>query len=444
MILLTKGPLPIAMIQQHSRLPLKAIKEALFVLIQHNLVLYRQDAENVSMVTYKVDLQAVLMRLAYPIFVVLTEECVSGAAADTLLNVLRDGRMQAKDDAQVKELLAKGILQVCTPQCSQYSLASEEQVLPPTSPIKSPSKGGKRNATPPSTTTSPAKRSKNGELSANAYVRLNAEYFVQLIREDSLRLLASDRINVAAGLVMQAALHYKDGIFSPFQVSSQLPPHTSLPIDTSRSASRLTPVAEYMEALAQSFSDFIIKEDIRPGGNYSLDWRKALRRMRLTAIEAYIRDVWGTASLRLFRLLAKQNYLEEKTISKVALMTPRETRDRLYKMLKMGLVHLQEVPRTQDHAPSRTFFLWTIPEATLMTLHRQRLIQVICNAVERMQKERQVNEMLISKSERLDVVANPKLLSEGEQKQLSALRRNLNRLSSAVYRCLTEYALFIH
>jgi hypothetical protein len=47
-------------------------------------------------------------------------------------------------------------------------------------------------------------------------------------------------------------------------------------------------------------------------------------------------------------------------IADMALIPVTETRERLYKMLSCEFVHLQEVPRTADHAPSRTFYLWSV------------------------------------------------------------------------------------
>jgi|TARA_B100001142_G_C14333655_1_gene655062 DNA-directed RNA polymerase III subunit RPC3 len=38
----------------------------------------------------------------------------------------------------------------------------------------------------------------------------------------------------------------------------------------------------------------------------------------------------------------------------------KDTRELLYKLLKAEYVQIQEVSRTSDHAPSRTFFLWRV------------------------------------------------------------------------------------
>ena len=52
--------------------------------------------------------------------------------------------------------------------------------------------------------------------------------------------------------------------------------------------------------------------------------------------------------------------LARNQIADLALIPVSETREYLYKMLSCEFVHLQEVPRTADHAPARTFYLWSV------------------------------------------------------------------------------------
>jgi len=38
----------------------------------------------------------------------------------------------------------------------------------------------------------------------------------------------------------------------------------------------------------------------------------------------------------------------------------KETRERLYKLLLANFVYIQEVPKSSDHAPQKTFYLWGV------------------------------------------------------------------------------------
>ena len=57
-------------------------------------------------------------------------------------------------------------------------------------------------------------------------------------------------------------------------------------------------------------------------------------------------------------LLMTKGYLEQKQIADYAMQPTKDTRETLYKMLRSGLVVLQDIPRTADRAPSRTLYVW--------------------------------------------------------------------------------------
>lgn len=71
--------LPLPLIVQWSKQSSKHVREALFVLIQHNLVQYRpsgqdDDAPAAGAPLYRLDIDQVILRLAYPVFASLLEE----------------------------------------------------------------------------------------------------------------------------------------------------------------------------------------------------------------------------------------------------------------------------------------------------------------------------------------------------------------------------------
>lgn len=53
--------------------------------------------------------------------------------------------------------------------------------------------------------------------------------------------------------------------------------------------------------------------------------------------------------------------LEETQVAEFATAPRKTVRELLYILLKSHLVSLQEVPRTADRLPTRTFFLWGVP-----------------------------------------------------------------------------------
>jgi DNA-directed RNA polymerase III subunit RPC3 len=63
---------------------------------------------------------------------------------------------------------------------------------------------------------------------------------------------------------------------------------------------------------------------------------------------------------RIFRLLLIKKQLEEKQVTQFTMLPPSESRSLLFRLFQDGLLQMQEVPKTQDHHPSRTFYLWNV------------------------------------------------------------------------------------
>jgi DNA-directed RNA polymerase III subunit RPC3 len=142
---------------------------------------------------------------------------------------------------------------------------------------------------------------------------------------------------------------------------------------------------------------------------------------------------------------------EERQIAKVAMITSKEVRERLYAMLKAGLVQLQEVPKSADHTPSRTIFLWSIPERAnhlhpfrsgIFRSFASRLCSALVNLRDLSALERRKHAQLLEKVERSDVASNLDLLSAAEQKQISDLKKVLTVLNVKADAIFNEFLLF--
>lgn len=78
-----------------------------------------------------------------------------------------------------------------------------------------------------------------------------------------------------------------------------------------------------------------------------------------------MRERFGDDGCRIFRLLLLKRQLEQKQVADNAMLPVKETRELLYRMFRAEYLELQEVAKTADHAPSRTFFLWRVRDSTM-------------------------------------------------------------------------------
>ncbi|KAJ3102289.1 hypothetical protein HDU97_000646 [Phlyctochytrium planicorne] len=110
-------------------------------------------------------------------------------------------------------------------------------------------------------------------------------------------------------------------------------------------------------------------------------------------------------------------YIQEKfgVIAKVAMVTNQNARQNLYKLFQHGMVLLQEVPRTLDHASSRTYYLWFVSLGNCVQTLEEISYHTCLNLKLRRVKELSDNHALIEKSQRSDVVEDPTLLTQPEQ-----------------------------
>jgi len=138
--------------------------------------------------------------------------------------------------------------------------------------------------------------------------------------------------------------------------------------------------------------------DTAYGATYTVNMERIMDVVKLKEMEAVVRERFGIPALRVFRLLFQRHQLEQKQIAEMVMSPIKETREVLYNMLKAGFVALQEVPKTADHAPSRTFYLWRIDHHQSSTQLASELYKAAANlrmrfAVEQ-DREKEVLERL--------------------------------------------------
>ena len=77
-------------------------------------------------------------------------------------------------------------------------------------------------------------------------------------------------------------------------------------------------------------------------------------------VSGYMKRRFGMHGHRVWRLLLEFPYLQLDAVGKQAMLDVRTTRQQVYALFKAGYVHVQEVPKTSERAPSRSFYLyWT-------------------------------------------------------------------------------------
>ncbi|XP_035758014.1 DNA-directed RNA polymerase III subunit RPC3 [Egretta garzetta] len=138
--------------------------------------------------------------------------------------------------------------------------------------------------------------------------------------------------------------------------------------------------------------EFVGKSGDSGGGMYTVNLHKALASLATATLESIVEERFGSRCARIFRLLLRKKHLEQKQVEDFAMIPAKEAKDMLYKMLSENFVSLQEIPKTPDHAPSRTFYLYTVNVLSSARMLLHRCYKSVANLMERRQYETKENK----------------------------------------------------
>ena len=194
--------------------------------------------------------------------------------------------------------------------------------------------------------------------------RVNADEFNRRFRHIACAALVREKVDDAAGHLLLAMLELSRAHEAKVNEERSTPVseaeivRKALAEDAAFGVERAKTT---LEKMANDTSELIsCVGDAHGGPNYCVNMRRIIDLIRMKEIEAVVRERFGGPACRIFRLLIMKRNLEQKQIAEMAMIPVKDTRELLYKLLKAEYVQIQEVARTSDHAPSRTFYLWRV------------------------------------------------------------------------------------
>ena len=190
------------------------------------------------------------------------------------------------------------------------------------------------------------------------------------------------------------------------------------------------PLLEYLGALQSEH--FVTKIDDYSGVLYAVEIGKIVTTLKTRIIENIISERFGDNATRIWRVLKTNGKLDDKQISKFALIDPQKVRELLYKMLSFNLVFMQDVPKTNDHSSSRTVFLWDVSMEKCIANVLGECYSAMANLKARFIHENDVNSVLLSKMARTDVKEDFDILEEVEKKSWDDLCRNKDLINGSI------------
>ena len=280
----------------------------------------------------------------------------------------------------------------------------------------------------------------------DALWRVNANEFNRRFRHIACAALVREKVDQSAGHLLLTMLELSRG--HEVQVDEER--STSVTeadimqkLSGSGAATQMKNMKSALEKLSADTSELIsCIGNTHGGANYCVNMRRIIDLIRIKEIEAVVRERFGGPACRIFRLLLLKRNLEQKQIAEMAMIPVKDTRELLYKLLKAEYVQIQEVARTSDHAPSRTFYLWRVDLLRVVEQVGRDLYRATSNLRARLLYElSQEKETLMLLERAQDKSTIP--LTTGQRQNLVRMRTKATRLEGAIMR-LDELVLIFN
>ncbi|XP_061462884.1 DNA-directed RNA polymerase III subunit RPC3 isoform X2 [Rhineura floridana] len=454
--LIRMGGQPLRMIAHDTGMSLDQVRKALCVLIQHNLVKY--ELQKRGLVEYEAQCSRVLRILRYPRYIYTAKTLYSDTGELIVEELLLNGKMTMS--ATVKKVADRLTETMEDGKTMEYSEVSNTFVhLADTHFVQrcpSAPEGPEPSAAPPPPAPTlvfnekdmyvvpklnlvgKGKRRHSDNTEDNGYHKAKR----QKQDADSKEPPSDDGIYWQVN-IDRFHQHFRDQAIVSAVANRMDQIFRSLPTGYNISKQILD---QYLTLLADDPLEFVGKAGESGGGMYVINLHKALASLATATLESIVQERFGSRCARIFRLLLRKKHLEQKQIEDFAMVPAKEAKEMMYKMLSANIVALQEIPKTPDHAPSRTFYLYTVNTLSSARMLLHRCYKSVANLIERRLHETKENRRLLEKSQRVEAILASmqatgaeeaqlqeieEMITAPERQQLETLKHNVNKIDAS-------------
>jgi DNA-directed RNA polymerase III subunit RPC3 len=179
------------------------------------------------------------------------------------------------------------------------------------------------------------------------------------------------------------------------------------------------------------------------GSKIYVEFEIIATRLRRRVLEAVTRERHGDDGVRVLRLLLDSGKVDEKQVSKLAMIAPKDVRPLLSAMSAESLISIQEVPKSADRNPTRMFYLWYVDLSKACSVLLGNLYKTLYNINVRKQTETEEASVkaVLEKRERSDVSQDEGLLTRNERETLREWESRIEKLT--VLEARVEEVVFI-
>ncbi|EKM55648.1 uncharacterized protein PHACADRAFT_121372 [Phanerochaete carnosa HHB-10118-sp] len=502
-VLLHRGRLPLAQIIRFSGLRPRTARTCVIVLVQHNVLWHAQTDTDGEVLEFNTD--ECLMRLRYGRYAWQAEQLFGKVGAEIVQLILDNGKLRRPDVisrlsiydpvkahslysqafhklVEASYLKPSTVLSHQSPRDKRIQYGAEEKAklsgFPTAKELRQAKEvaearlrreeeeaekiGTKRKAREQrSHRLKKRKTTEEDVVDDDVYFRINCERFNIHVRNKIIEDAVRERYNDSAALVMRAALKSTEAkqlkltdVRSDPTSLANIATHISEDEDLSiglaigKRPSQMAMLKDYCGILAAAdnptpagkAASFVSLN----GSKVQVEFEIIDNRLRRRILEAVTRERYGDDGVRIISLLLSTGKLDEKQISKTGMMAPKDVRPLLSAMAADSLISLQEVPKSADRNPARTFFLWYVDLQKAYTVLVGSLYKTLYNVITRRKSEQEepLLKAVLEKRQRTDVMQDEeRLLTRSERELLAQWEKKREKLT--VLEMRVEESVFI-
>uniref|UniRef100_A0A671WHX4 DNA-directed RNA polymerase III subunit RPC3 n=1 Tax=Sparus aurata TaxID=8175 RepID=A0A671WHX4_SPAAU len=442
------------------------VKKSLCVLVQHGVCVFSSGRKGPGSPTeYRTSCDRILRILRYPRYI-YTAKTLYGDTGELIIEeLLQRGDMTMSSTVKtVADRLTQNMEEGRSMDYSEVSSAFSKLVethflqrSTPATPdcyrvphVTLIGKGKRRLSNEDGEDQRSAKRAKiDSETHGDEgiYWQVNFERFHLHFRDQAIISAVANKLDQTSSEIVRTMLRMSEVTTSPTATCTKPLSANEIFRSLPSSYNIARPILDqYLTLLVDDPMEFVGKAGESGGGMYVVNLHRALANLARATLESVVQERFGSRSARIFRLLLRKRHLEQKQVEDFAMIPAKEAKDMLYTLLSQNLVQLQEIPKTPDYAPSRTFYLYTVNQLPTARMLLQNCYKTVANLIERRLFESKESKRLLEKSQRIEAIlaslqasgAEPEQLTEVEEmitapekQQLESLRLHINKLDSA-------------
>ncbi|KAF5358490.1 hypothetical protein D9756_001738 [Leucocoprinus leucothites] len=476
-ILLIRGRLPLPQIVRYTQLKPRTVRASILVLVQHNLLWHAKSDDETEV--FEVNVDECLMRLRFGKAVFLARQLFGQAGGEIVQIVLDHGKLRLPEmlgllriyehkavavyRGTVHKLVAGAYLKPSTtlshvsPKDKQIKYEAEEKAkisgFPTAKELREAKqvaearlkreeeeaeKAGLKRKTADQTIHRGRKRKidESDEIAVDetVYFRVNFDKFNVHIRNNLIVDAARKRYNEGAATVLRGLLKItEDSQKNVSEIRSEPMSVPSIVVHLSEedSLARGLILDEKRPSNATCIKEYL---GMLSCGDNPTPTGKAASFVSFSSSKVQVEfDIVGR------RL--RRHVLE--SISKIVMMAGKDVRSLLTALAADSLISTQEVPKSADRNPTRTFYLWHVDQHKAFLAILGQVYKTLYNISMRRRAEQEVPEVkaVLEKRERSDVRQDESLLTRLERELIKEWEGKLQRLTALEMR--VEETLYI-